>query len=474
MASLKWDPKSKMQRNAPGFERASIMSCPHGATPATCVVCVRRLERLGLAVVQGHADEISCAQFLSRLTEGSSIPLSIDVDGDALLAGHAARCSSCAADLDAARGALTVLSGEQAPRPPSIPDFDLSFLRSPSAVPTHPGGMRAAAWLGLVALALLLSWWGWVRPAGPPAGNGRPSAAVPMRESGPSTAPSSTAPPTMASTPMTAAQEGPAGGWSSATAAVGLRGAPQAIARDIAAPTTVAIGVGSTATVAPSPSAARLPEATPLPPPETEEPDATEPLPSPTGAPLQPGLVSCALHAFGPRAGLFRTGCGPFRSATAFDLYQVTVNEPGLWSFDTCEGSGGLDTLLVLYPAGGFDSTTPCQRILAANDDGCGGLSRLTVDLGVGRYLLLVSEQSGDLSDHYRLGVEAPMGNDACPRISPRPTPLVPTSTPSALPSETAIAGPLPPPLSTPGASPEPLPIEPAPADPTGTPPTLP
>ncbi len=474
MASLNWDPKSKMQRNAPGFERASIMSCPHGATPATCVVCVRRLERLGLALVQGHADEISCAQFLSRLTEGSSLPLSIDVDDDALMAGHAARCSSCAADLDAARGALAVLSGAQAPRPPSIPDFDLSFLRSPSADPTQPVGKRAAVWLGLAAVALLLlSWQGWARPAEPSAGNGRLPAAVPMQESSRDTAPSSTAAPTMTSGPMTTAPAGPSGGRPGATAAVGQQPSPRLLERAAAAH-TAAIGEESTVVVAPTPSVAPLPETTPLPPPETEEPDATEPLPSPTNAPLQPGSVSCALHAFGPRAGLFRTGCGPFRSATAFDLYQVTVNEPGRWTFDTCEGSGGLDTLLVLYPAGGFDPTTPCQRILEANDDGCGSLSRLTVDLGVGRYLLLVSEQSGDLSDHYRLGVEAPMGNDACPRIAPRSTPLVETSPPPALPSETAIAGPLPPPLSTPGASPEPLPIEPAPVDPTGTPPMLP
>jgi len=479
LASLRRDPDSKMQRDHPGPSRATTTACPHGDVPVACPLCRRRLERLGLAVVQGHEDEISCAQFLSVVAvAGAGLLRDDGIGGDPLLAGHAVRCASCAADLAAARDTLASLTDAQAPLPPRVPDPDLTFLRSTPAAPAALDPKRLATRLALAALALLLAWRGWARLAERATGEADLGAAAPIgqrRSDIDRRAPSGSATlttPVLTVTPAVAAGA-LADRWLSATAVAGRGDAPRGPALRGVATAAAASGAVSSALASSAPSATPT-MAPPAPEPATEEPNSPEPTDPPTSLPPEPAAVTCALHAFGPQAGLFKTGCGPFRSAAAFDLYQVTVSQPGRFTFDTCEGAGGLDSLLVLYPADGFDPMAPCRGILAADDDGCGTLSRLTLDLGVGRYLLLVSEQTGDLSDHYRLGVEAPAGNDACPRIAPGTTPVANPSPSPALPTATSAAGALLPPLATPAASPQPLPIEPGPVDPPGTPPALP
>lgn len=463
-----------MQDNRPGTDRATPTACPHGVAPAICPACRPRLERLGLALLEGHEDEWSCAQFLAAVAAlGGTLP---EVRGasadDAHLLGHASRCAACAADLAAAQGALAGLLDPEAALPPRIPEFDLSFLRPPIALSPALGSRRVMAGLALAALAFLLAWLGRDRLAGT-SGPGRRAA---LDLTSPTVRDAQWAP-----TSLTRGS-----GVATRLATDSLDGdatptlpspATQGAASRLAVKPSGAVGATRPALASPepAPATAQMPSATPAAqvtePEEPDEPDE-RPSPSPTVAPPPAtAFVSCALHAFGPQSGLFTGRCGPFRSAAAYDLYRVTVSQAGRWTFDTCEDGGGLDTVLVLYPAGGFDPTAPCQGILAAADDGCGSLSRLTVDLAAGAYLLLVSEQSGDLSDHYRLGVEAPAGNDACPRAVDDPPTAVPVSpSPPALPSPTAGAEGVQPPAATP----EPQTGAPTPIEPTATPMALP
>lgn len=462
-----------MQDNRPGTDRATPTACPHGVAPATCPACRPRLERLGLALLEGHEDEWSCAQFLAAVAAlGGTLPeLRGASADDAHLLGHASRCAACAADLAAARGALAGLLDPGAALPPSIPEFDLSFLRPTAAASPAIGLRRVSAGLALAALVLLLTWLGHDQLLGlsGPGRRAAPDLARPTVQDAPS------APASLARGSSAAARVLIASPDSGATPTPSAQALPGTSSPRLAVKPSGAVGATGSALASPDPALATapIPSATPAgqvtEPEEPDEPD--EPPPLTATPPPATALVSCALHAFGPQSGLFTGRCGPYRSAAAYDLYRVSVSQAGRWSFDTCEDGGGLDTVLVLYPAGGFDPAAPCQGILASADDGCGGLSRLTVDLAAGTYLLLVSEQSGDLSDHYRLGVEAPAGNDACPRAVDGSPTAVPTSpSPPALPSPTAGAEGVQPPVATP----EPQPGAPTPIEPTATPMALP
>lgn len=450
LASKKGEPESSMHDKRPGADRATPTACPHGVAPAVCLACRPHLERLGRALLEGHEDEWSCAQFQAVVAArgGNLSEIGAPSSDDAHLLAHVARCEVCAADLAVARGALAGLLDPGAALPPGLPEFDLSFLRPASPLAPRFGPRRLMVGLALGALALLLTWLGLDGRAGSGPGGGPATrltslASPRARQEADSTAHGPAAAPLVVT-------EGPGSGPTALPPAPATRAAPRP-ARSPAAAVVAARPALASPESAPIPSATSAAQA-----PEEEEPDepAEPPIPTATAAPAM-AYVSCALHAFGPQAGLFAGRCGPYRSAAAYDLYRVTVSQAGRWTFDTCEDGGGLDTVLTLYPAGGFDPATPCQGILAFDDNGCGGLSRLTVDLAPGVYLLLVSEQSGDLSDHYRLGVEAPAGNDACPRVADGPSTAVPVSpSPTVQPSPTAGAEVVQPPEAT--AEPQP------------------
>ncbi len=361
--------------------------------------------------------------------------------------GHAAACADCRAELLAAEAALAALD-PALPLPadaPTLPEPDLGFLRpgaEPSSDRPTPARRRAVwAWAAaalLLGLVLLRAGGPWRsgETTVPGAGGAGAVAGTPGARPG-------------ASPERTAGRGDLAAARAGSSAAASASGRPTSTTLPAGLPTVPAAAVGRRPTLVaprPTPTAGQAPEPTlaaalPVEPQEPEEPDPTA---TPTVLPPPvPEQALCALQGFGPDAGLFDPACGPFRSAAAFDLYRIHVSIGGAWRFDTCENSGGLDTVLALYPDGGFDPLAPCRKLLAAADDGCGPQAVLAVELAPGDYVLLISEQTGDLSAPYRLGVSGPAGQDVCPRVLPFERPPMSPAPSATAPAPTAL-GPTP------------------------------
>lgn len=435
--------------------------CPHGSVWADCARCRPRLDSLGWALLgdpTAVAAGLGCGGFQEQLLAWAGGAPPKDAAA-AAFRGHAAACATCRVDLLAAQAALAALDpGLPLPADaPSLPEADLSFLRAgPGSGPEQEPGLRATlvppdpahhrrAWgwaaAGLLLLLLVLSrtaglWGEWDSAVFGPGAES--DVRVPQVSEG-----------------LTTPAGAPRGGISLPTTAGRLSGKATADHRSSKA-TVAPTRPTPRATPALSGLLARPPQPTPpatqaLPPTAVAldpapEPDESEPdeAPSVAASPIsspwpQQAVALCALQGFGPDAGLFNPACGPYRDAAAFDLFRIHVAIGGRWRFDTCENSGGLDTVLALYPAGGFDPAEPCRNLLAAADDGCGAQAALTVELPPGDYLLLLSEQSGDLSAPYRLGVSAPVGQDVCPRVVPTPEPSAAASATIGAPTPTAL-----------------------------------
>jgi predicted anti-sigma-YlaC factor YlaD len=179
-----------------------------------------------------------------------------------------------------------------------------------------------------------------------------------------------------------------------------------------------------------SPTPTPTPTATPTP-----TPTATSP-PPPAATPIPddgPDILEvCRPTRPAPTGRVLQATCPGFPALSEFDQWQLRVERTGRWRLATC-GLTALDTILALYPAGGFDPAEPCSGVLAIDgrpaydDDGCGRQSVLDLRLTPGDYVLIVVEKSGDASAPYRLSVASDRPGAACPRFDPPPAPITPT-----------------------------------------------
>jgi hypothetical protein len=421
--------------------------CPHGAPAGgPCARCAAALARLRADLATAHPEPVSCAEFLSAVERaaGRRADLAGAVDREPALRAHRGSCAACRLDLAAAGAALVDLARPAGPPPEAIPPADLGFLRDPVGAAGRPSSIPWARLLAVAAIGLLLLALG--RRLGRGDGIASPPDAPP-----PSVAVVASSPPARS----------PAARWRSGPPLVPDGGPPEGTvtAREPAAEVTAALAPRSLAPPPPAMPATAAPAAQPSPP---AAPEAAAPAEDDE---RDPSPDHCALETVGPHAASLDAPCGPFLARATIDMYRFDVRIAGDWEFSTCTTEpGAMDTVLVLYRHEDFDPSRPCEGILAYDDQGCAPLSRLPARLDRGSYVLVVSEQTGDLSAPYRLAVEAPSGNVLCPRtlglgdLSPRPivgpSPGPATDTPTATPPAVFAASPTPASTDTPASPP--------------------
>lgn len=467
------------ERLSTGAENAAVAAHLDG-----CAACRARLAQLSAAVLTAREDEISCAECRSGMHAAVA---QFGADADSLpprMAQHLERCSDCSAELGLLGLSLLELGRPSRPMPPASPRVDTGFLRGPARAQRrlHPTVLAAMLLLALL-LGALLRW----QLGG--AGGSTPAGIDGNREAGTS---GSARP---EGTSASASRSGTAAARKdqAALAASTERAAEAAAATP--SPASLASGSGldrATRSPAPTnpalqtpamwPGPAPLPSQTPTSsappghdePPQVKEPKETDPPPAPTPSPTPPMETLCYVEGFGPTSGYLNATCGLFPALSAYDSFVFESTRDARWTFSLCARTE-LDSILALYPEPGFDPGRPCAGALAQNDDYCGLQSRITVDLPPGRYRLVMSETSGDLSDLYaiRVGISLAGQPQACPQpaapIGPAATTTpspAPASSPTSLPSATvwvvATETPTPTPFAsasaTASASPSPIP----------------
>jgi hypothetical protein len=143
-----------------------------------------------------------------------------------------------------------------------------------------------------------------------------------------------------------------------------------------------------------------------------------------------------------------------------YDAYELFQGTAGTVTVSTC-GGAAWDTFLVIYQAPGGERIpnfvpNSCNLAIAADDDGCGILSRVSADLSAGYFYVVVSEFLAP-GGAYTVQVT---GNAGCgtPPASPTPSPQPGTTTPVP-PTSTGTAAASPTPSEEPSTStPTPVP----------------
>ncbi|MCB0215792.1 MAG: hypothetical protein KDH92_04085 [Chloroflexi bacterium] len=433
---------------------------------ARCPVCRERLDQLSVAVLSASQDAIPCAecrawlpQLIAGGREGAALATDPAAQERAAALGrawtHLDRCPECHAEWLAASAVMAELGRPDLPQPPRVPAIDTRFLRPARGRSLPP--LRAAAALALLALGL---------GTGAVYLKGRGAARAPEPDRLADTL-ATLAPPTGAADEPKAPTEDPLvealAGRAAERATRRAERTPAAVAGPTgpsrtrkaddrgaialarpgpnAVPATPSIGpavAGETATLPASASPGGPSGSAGDPDPD---PDATRRPPEASPTPTPEMGTLCMIEGYGPVDAYLAATCDRFPASSAYDVYQLTVREPSRWTFSLC-ARAQLDTILALYPEGGFDPSAPCRGLVAYNDDYCGRQSRLSLDLAPGTYQLVLAEKTGDLSDFYaiRVGRSLAGGPGACPsHWSPSPTPIASSSpTPSPAPSATA------------------------------------
>lgn len=433
------------RRARDGFVVAALAGGADAAAAAhlaSCAACRAHLDAFGRALESGAAEAITCAECRARfpallLASGGRRDADQPVsEAEGLAARHLAACPDCRAELAAATAVLSGLAAGTLVEPPTLPAVDTRFLH-PQPAPTGASwSSKRLALAGLAMLLLCLLSAGLyrtlpiaslprselVRPTLPHAAAVRPSASPVLRRSGPLAA----GPAAATRSAVGAPGPGPAtAGRSGPTAGPDRLPVPGATPQVTLAPRAAPPGA-----IASAPPPTALPtDAAPGPSSEPPEPRET-PLPSATA---RPALVErCVIERPG-FARVLAGACGGFPAVSEHDLYRIEVPTGARWAFSTC-GRSQIDTLLALYPAGGFDPAVPCQGLLAFDDDACGRQSHLELDLSPGSYLLVVAEKTGDVAGPYALAVWSSGASASCPGLAPpgaggdaSPTPSAPT-----------------------------------------------
>jgi hypothetical protein len=460
-----------------------------------CAACRARLVRLSAAVLSRRADEISCAECRSGM-HAAALPERPAAEAlPPLVAAHLEGCPECRAELGLLGLSLRELSMESRPTPPAYPPVDTGFLRGPAQVERS---MRPMVLAALLALALLLGAMLRWRIGGD---EGQATATIPAgaaiapkagpdadREAGIAELGSPEQDGKSSGQRLSSAQALAAGTAAARTARAAASRTERA-AQSRALPGQATQPPAGASAVSPTPAYGTGlgpgPSETPagLETPENDDPPPvnavrnTDPPPAPTPSPTPPMETLCYVEGFGPTSSYLDATCSFFPALSAYDSFVFESTRDARWTFSLCARTE-LDTILALYRESDFDPGEPCARALAQNDDYCGLQSRITVDLPPGRYRLVLSEKSGDLSDTYaiRVGISLAGQPQACPRLAAPilpsatdPPSAVPTSSPTSLPSATASASPTPSPGATNSATVIPTAI--ATATTTATPP---
>jgi predicted anti-sigma-YlaC factor YlaD len=442
---------------------------------ARCPVCRERMDQLGAAVLDGAADDLSCAETRRRLP---AVFLSTDfassLAADTPLARHIQRCPECADEFGEVAAALRDLAAgrlEPAARRPSI---DLRFLDEGQ----HASRRRILPWLshtrvaaaghGTVVFAVtivaalvlcvsgalwLASTGSWSRWSGDPRGvtgetalgpagrfgtPERPATFVARQDSG--HMPTSVAATRVAQRAALARTAIAVGRTTQSAAASGTQAARAASSTQVAR--RLATAAAEMAAMSTLPPATATETASPLPPVPSAPAEEDDPGGRDGSVAVPPLVERCTASRSGELDYDLPAPCpGLFPNRSQYDRYRVLVAQRGRWSFATCSGTP-IDTILAIYTADRFDPSTPCRGVLAMDDDGCGRQSKIELLLEPGAYDLLVLEKSGDAPPSYMLTVSASSRDAPCPaRVVPPPA-LSPTSstTPSA--TSTSTAGP--------------------------------
>ena len=449
-----------------------LAAAEHLATCTACEIRLDQLAKAVLSGQEDEISCAECTARLYQAVEADLSGTAVAAEFP-LVFRHLRACPECAGDLVEAGAAKALLNAGALPEPPAYPTVDLGFLRSGGTARTpergtgqRPAGVadRAAgtgvtvgwrAWLAGVPalgwLAALGAAQADVPAAGPVGGARRPArvgvlAAIMLlalisvgayamwqaRHTGGGAGRQTVGSPQSA-TAM------PAGGTGRPTE-INRQGLPgdelEALGRATvtASAATVAAAVAANAVgtlaaatatevagrrrLAAWASATRVAlvrgqrTATAAPPP-------TAPA---TAAPTEPaaeeqvkdaslgGLAEfCVLTRDGLNDGALGGTCGAFPARASYSLFHFTTANRARWVFSTCDLTE-MDTVLGVYPDGGFDPAQPCLNLIAEDGNNCGKQSRLSVVLDPGAYVLLATETTGDVSTDFGLRIYASEG----------------------------------------------------------------